>query len=94
MAELKWTQESLDWLKDIHRHIAHDNPQAAAKVIDGIVAKAELLTRFPGSRHALAHRARGPGAHGFVWPLPRRLSTPSRSGSHRDYWSLSRRPGY
>lgn len=48
MAELRWTAEALDWLKDIHSYIAADNPVAAAKVIDGIVAKAELLRDFPG----------------------------------------------
>lgn len=47
MAELRWTAEALDWLQDIHRYIAEDNPTAAAKVIDGIVAKVELLTEFP-----------------------------------------------
>ncbi|WP_041646035.1 type II toxin-antitoxin system RelE/ParE family toxin [Aromatoleum aromaticum] len=47
MAELRWTAEALDWLEDIHRYIASDNPSAAAKVIDGIVAKAELLSTFP-----------------------------------------------
>ncbi|WP_205409708.1 type II toxin-antitoxin system RelE/ParE family toxin [Pseudothauera hydrothermalis] len=52
MADLRWTAEALDWLEDIHRYIAEDNPTAAAKVIDGIVAKAELLMDFPdiGSR--------------------------------------------
>lgn len=52
MAGLRWTAEALDWLEDIQRYIAEDNPSAAAKVIDGIVAKAELLTDFPdiGSR--------------------------------------------
>ena len=39
--------EALDWLEEIHRYIAADNPPAAIKVIDGIVAKAELLTEFP-----------------------------------------------
>lgn len=52
MAELKWSAEALDWLEDIHRYIAQDNPTAAAKVMDGLVAKAELLVTFPdiGSR--------------------------------------------
>ena len=52
MAQLRWTVEALDWLEDIYRYIATDNPGAAAKVIDGIVAKAGLLMRFPdiGSR--------------------------------------------
>lgn len=47
MAELRWAAEALDWLKDIHGYIANDNPSAAAKVIDGIVAKAELLIDHP-----------------------------------------------
>lgn len=47
MAELRWTDEALDWLENIHRYIAHENPRAAAKVIDGIIEKAELLTSFP-----------------------------------------------
>lgn len=47
MAALRWTAEALDWLEDIHRYIAQDNPQAAAKVIDGIIGKAELLSEFP-----------------------------------------------
>lgn len=52
MAELRWTAEALDWLEDIHGYIARDNPGAAAKVLDGIVAKTELLKDFPdiGSR--------------------------------------------
>lgn len=48
MAALKWTPEALRWLEDIHRYIARDNPRAAAKVIDGIVKKAELVANFSG----------------------------------------------
>lgn len=47
MAELKWTNEALDWLEVIHRYVAQDNPNAAARVIDGILEKAETLTSFP-----------------------------------------------
>lgn len=47
MAELRWTPEALDWLEDIHRYIALDNPQAAESVIAGILRKAEVLTAFP-----------------------------------------------
>jgi toxin ParE1/3/4 len=47
MAKIKWADEALDWLEDIHRYIALDNPQAAKKVIDGIMGKAELLSDFP-----------------------------------------------
>jgi plasmid stabilization system protein ParE len=47
MAELRWSAEALDWLENIYRYIAQDNPSAAIKVIDGIVAKAEMLATFP-----------------------------------------------
>jgi toxin ParE1/3/4 len=47
MAKLNWTLEALDWLEDIHAYIAQDNPGAAARVIDGIVEKAELLRSHP-----------------------------------------------
>lgn len=47
MARLRWTAEALDWLRDIHDYIAADSPRAAARVIDGIVEKAEALPSFP-----------------------------------------------
>ncbi len=47
MAGLKWTTEALEWLEHIYRYIAQDNPAAAAKVADGILAKAALLETFP-----------------------------------------------
>lgn len=47
MAELRWTPEALDWLEDIHRYIALDNPHAAENVIDGIFKKADVLAAFP-----------------------------------------------
>lgn len=56
MAELRWSAEALDWLENIHGYIAQDSPAAAAKVIDGIVAKAEMLGAFPeiGTRLRIA----------------------------------------
>jgi len=52
VAELNWSAEALAWLEDIHGYIAADNPFAAAKVMDGIIQRAEQLRRFPdmGSR--------------------------------------------
>ena len=47
MAELRWTREAEQWLKDIHGYIARDNPDAAQRVIDGIYDKAQLLREFP-----------------------------------------------
>ena len=47
MAEIRWTNESEQWLKDIHDYIAQDNPAAASKVITGIYQRAQILTKFP-----------------------------------------------
>ena len=47
MAELRWTREAEQWLKDILEYIARDNPVVAGKVVAGIYHKAQLLRKFP-----------------------------------------------
>ena len=47
MAEIRWTFEAETWLKDIYNYIVHDNPSAAAKVVEGIYEKAQLLKEYP-----------------------------------------------
>ena len=47
MVELRWTNEAQTWLRDIFDYIAADNPQAAASVVEGIYAKAQVLLSFP-----------------------------------------------
>jgi toxin ParE1/3/4 len=47
MARLIWTQEAEQWLRDIFDYIAQDNPNAAARVVQGIYDKAQVLTVFP-----------------------------------------------
>ena len=47
MAEIRWTDESVQWLQDIHKYIAADNPDAAASVVDSIYEKAQLLKDHP-----------------------------------------------
>jgi toxin ParE1/3/4 len=47
MAEIRWTSEAEIWLEDIYDYIAHDNPSAAAKVVEGIYEKAQTLRQFP-----------------------------------------------
>ena len=47
MAEIRWTIEAEVWLRDIYDYIAHDNPSAAAKVVDGIYEKAQFLKKYP-----------------------------------------------
>ncbi|MEX0775271.1 MAG: type II toxin-antitoxin system RelE/ParE family toxin [Phycisphaeraceae bacterium] len=55
MAEIRWTQEAESWLKEIHDYIAHGNPSAAIRTVDGIVERAESLREFP----LLGHRYEG-----------------------------------
>ena len=47
MAEINWTAEAQQWLKDIHDYIAQDKPDAAIKVVEGIYEKAQVLRQFP-----------------------------------------------
>lgn len=47
MAKIVWTNESLRWLKEIDEHIARESNQAAARVIEGIYEKVQLLIDHP-----------------------------------------------
>ncbi|NIR48827.1 MAG: type II toxin-antitoxin system RelE/ParE family toxin [Aliifodinibius sp.] len=47
MARINWTAEAEKWLQEIHDYIAADNPQAAARTVDAIYHKAQLLVKFP-----------------------------------------------
>ncbi len=47
MAEIRWSHEAAQWLKEIYEYIAQDNPVAAGKVVSGIYEKAQLLSDFP-----------------------------------------------
>lgn len=47
MAEINWTAEADLWLRDIYDYITQDKPIAAANVVLGIYAKAQLLRDFP-----------------------------------------------
>jgi len=47
LAELNWTQEAQFWLRDIYDYIAADNPDAAARTVNGIYEEAQLLERHP-----------------------------------------------
>ena len=50
MAEIRWTIEAETWLKNIYDYIAQDDPRAAAKVVEGIYEKAQLLKEYPENR--------------------------------------------
>ena len=47
MAEINWTAEAEQWLRDIYDYISADKTEAARRVVDGIYAKAQLLLKFP-----------------------------------------------
>jgi plasmid stabilization system protein ParE len=51
MAEITWTEESAQWLRDIHDYIAADNPAAAATVVASIYEKVQLLRDHPEIGH-------------------------------------------
>lgn len=49
MGQVVWSEEALEWLREIHLYIAQDNPSAATRVAEGIILKAESLSQFPRS---------------------------------------------
>jgi plasmid stabilization system protein ParE len=51
MAEIRWTEESVQWLRDIHDYIAADNPGVAATVVASIYEKVQLLREQPEIGH-------------------------------------------
>jgi toxin ParE1/3/4 len=58
MAEIAWTEEAQRWLEDIFEYIAADNPAAAARTVQGIYDRAQVLKTFPEIGHRyLAPRA-------------------------------------
>jgi len=58
MAEISWTEEAQRWLTDIFEYVAAENPQAAARTVQGIYERAQDLISFPeiGSRYAASSR--------------------------------------
>jgi len=47
VAEIRWTEEALRWLEDIHDYISQDSPNAAQGVVSGIYEKTQILKDFP-----------------------------------------------
>lgn len=58
MAEIRWTNEAQRWLQDIYEYITADNPDAAARTVQGIYDRAQDLARFPeiGQRYPASSR--------------------------------------
>ena len=51
MAEVAWTEEAQRWLEDIFEYIAADNPSAAARTVQEIYERAQVLATFPEIGH-------------------------------------------
>ncbi|HEV8434838.1 MAG TPA: type II toxin-antitoxin system RelE/ParE family toxin [Thermoanaerobaculia bacterium] len=47
MVQIVWTDEALAWLREIHDYISADRPDAARRVVAGILDRAEQLAEFP-----------------------------------------------
>ena len=47
MGQVRWTEEAASWLREIHDHIAQDNPAAALLTVRGIYKKVQSLDEFP-----------------------------------------------
>ena len=62
--EIRWLEDALADITEIHLYIAADNPRAAARVVERIQAAVRLLPELP-------HRGR-PGR----WPGTRELTMP------------------
>ena len=58
MAAVAWTDEARQWLEDIFEYIAADNPQAAARTVQGIYERAQVLAKFPEIGHRYQASAR------------------------------------
>ncbi len=58
MATIAWTDEARRWIEDIFGYIAADNPAAAARTIQEIYERAQVLATFPkiGQRYAASSR--------------------------------------
>ena len=58
MATIAWTQEAQRWIEDIFELISADNLPAAARTVQGIYERAQVLTSFPEIGHRYVASAR------------------------------------
>jgi plasmid stabilization system protein ParE len=58
MATIAWTAEAQRWLEDIFEYIALENPQAAARTVQEIYQRAQVLVTHPeiGHRYLASRR--------------------------------------
>jgi toxin ParE1/3/4 len=51
MATIAWTAEAQRWLEDIFEYIAADSPHAAARTVQEIYERTQVLASFPEIGH-------------------------------------------
>lgn len=58
MATIAWTEEAQRWIEDIFEYIAADNPTLAARTVQEIYDRAQVLVNFPdiGYRYVSSSR--------------------------------------
>jgi len=59
MAEIRWTQEAVQWLHNINEYISIDNPEAGQKIVQGLVDKVQVLHDFPQIGYSYRHEHDG-----------------------------------
>jgi len=47
MAKIRWTEEAVHWLHEIHEYISQDSSQIANSVVEEIYEKVQILKDFP-----------------------------------------------
>ena len=57
MAKIRWTAEAERWLREIYNYVREDKPEAAARLIEAIFQKAQLLRDYPQVGHRYLPRA-------------------------------------
>jgi toxin ParE1/3/4 len=57
VGRVAWTAEAQAWLRDIHDFIARDQPEAARKVILGLLQRAQTLGNQPRLGRLVRHEA-------------------------------------
>ena len=76
MATIAWTKEAQRWLEDIFEFISTDNPPAAARTVQEIYERAQVLTSFPEIGHRYVASAKRP--YPALRALPDRISREGR----------------
>ena len=59
MAKIRWTNEAVNWLRDIFEYISQENPKAAHKVVEGIYDKVQILSDYPNIGHLYRKETEG-----------------------------------